>query len=113
MFVLFGAELKTHRRSSFFSFEGSPVEFCCGLEHSADAIVVSYGIMDKKAVVAAFDADGLSDLICYDVVPGDLDALCVAREGVPSEAARIEALERTRDTLLEELYLQNRERSAD
>jgi len=104
MFAFFDTELKLRRRSAPFSFEGAPAEFCCGLDISGDVVDISYGVMDKRAIVAAFPKGEVLATLCYDAAEGDLVALDVA--GAPDSGemeAHAHALARSRDALLEEL----------
>jgi hypothetical protein len=72
MFVFFDADLNLRRRSAPFRFEGAPVEFCCGLTIEDGVIELSYGVMDKRAVVTAFSRRDLLAMLQYDVKGGDL-----------------------------------------
>lgn len=77
MFVIFDKQLKARGRSALFSFEGRPVEFCCGLDCDRETMTVSYGVMDKSAVIAVFPREDIIALPWRDIGPGDLDELGV------------------------------------
>jgi hypothetical protein len=105
MFALFDKSLHLLRRSDPFSFEGRPVEFCCGLDVGADSVTVSYGVMDKAAALAVFAREDIARMIRHDVADGDLQRLAPVSQMTPSERAlRALALEQERASLLQGLY---------
>lgn len=46
-----------------FSFDGSPIEFCSGLEIVGDRVVMSYGVMDQQACFIEISADDMERLL--------------------------------------------------
>lgn len=46
-----------------FKLEGNHVEFCAGIAFKYDTVTLSYGLMDKKAVITQFNFDELLELL--------------------------------------------------
>jgi hypothetical protein len=106
MFIALDETLAPRRRSAPFSFEGRPVEFCCGLEACDDALILSYGVMDKRARIIAVARADIEALLCFDIAPGDLDALEIDGElSVDELRRRAELLDAANAELLRDLYL--------
>ena len=78
LLVSFDADLKPRRLSDPFSFEGGPVEFCCGLDIDADSVAFSYGVMDKAAAIARFRRAAVEGLLKRDAAAG---SFCRAGRG--------------------------------
>jgi hypothetical protein len=58
-----GFEDRVIQSSREFKLEGAPVEFCAGIAFKYGQITLSYGVMDKKAVITQFNFDELLEAL--------------------------------------------------
>lgn len=69
MFIITDAEKRIIRRSEPFSFDGMPIEFCCGLaiDEPRDSAVISIGRFDRTAHLLEFALTDISRLASIEV----------------------------------------------
>jgi hypothetical protein len=99
MFIQTEAKFKIQKRSDVFTFENSPVEFNTGLALSRDNrwLYISYGVMDKAAMIAEFRLDDVLKLINVETrCSGDVNEVIPDQRTTVSEIQQaVEARTRT------------------
>jgi hypothetical protein len=109
MVLVLDGNMNAVRRSQAFSFEGSAIEFCCGLDidETTDAAIVTYGRFDKVAILIELslaDMLALADLPVNRCLP--LSGVAVEHNIEQAEAVKvIGGHERTIWRLLDELAI--------
>lgn len=62
-FVRFARDMRILAYSDEFVFEDFQIEFCAGLTQVGDHFLISYGVQDRRAMLARFPVDAIAPLL--------------------------------------------------
>jgi hypothetical protein len=86
MFVLCDDRFVAERVSEPFSFEGFPIEFCCGISHgpNVNSLIISFSEWDRSALFLEMSLDTIRDMLVKKINSNcDLYDIALDEETLP------------------------------